>query len=94
MPMHQTLAQSGTQVLHLILVYGQIGMACYPKLRELLDHAAFKQLAQMGAYHAGQSDKDGLGARHFFWQTDDSRQHARHLDDRDLIAASKSVLAP
>ncbi len=90
-PQHQTFAQRGTQVLHVVLVHRQIGMACHAELRKLPHLAAGKQLGQMRADGAGQRHKHRLATRHLGRQPDQPRQHPRHLDDGDFVFAPEGV---
>ena len=68
-------------------------MAGDAELRELPHLAPGKQLLQVGADHAGERDEQRLLARHLGRHPDQARQHARHLDDGDLVLAAEGVLA-
>jgi hypothetical protein len=65
-----------------------------PKLRELPDLAPGKQVHQVRANHARERDEQGAPLGHRIGHADEARQHARHLDDGDLVGAPKGILAP
>ena len=87
----QTLAQGGAQVLDVILVHRQIGVAGHPKLRKLTHVAPRKQLRQMRPNDARQRNKNMGPASHLLRQTDHARQDTRHLDNRNLVFPSKCI---
>jgi hypothetical protein len=93
-PRCQPAAQRLAQVGHVVLVDLEVGVARDAELREGLDRAARKQLAQVGADHAGQQHEALAAAAQLVGQADHARQHARHLDDGDRVVAPEGVARP
>ena len=87
----QAHAQRGAQVLDLLLVDREVGVAGDAELRELGHLAAREQVAQVGPDHARDRDEmhlaRALDARH----AQEARQRPGHLDDRDLVLAAKGI---
>ena len=48
MALLESFAQGCEQISHIVFIYGQIGMPCYPELRQLLDGAVGEQFLQVG----------------------------------------------
>ena len=92
MPLLQAQAQRRPQVAHVFLADRQLGMARDAELRELADLAAGEQQVEVGADHAGERHQQLALARHLVGDADQARQHARHLDDADLVLAPEGVL--
>ena len=87
----QAAAHGLAQVHDIVGLDVQVGVAGDAELRKRHHLAPGKQLAQVGAHDAGEQHETLLPRAQFVGQADHARQHARHLDDGDLVVAAEGV---
>ena len=91
--MQQLSLQRGVQVLDLLLVDEEVGVARDAELVAADDIHAGEELADMGVQYRGEKDERILGARVLLRQTDQARQRARCLHDGGARAPPEGVAA-
>ena len=93
MALRQLAFQRLPQVLHLLLVEPEVGVARHAELRVADDLAPAEQLVQMRVDDARQQDERVVGAGDRARERDDPRQQARRLDRGDRGFAPERVAA-
>ena len=91
MALLQTQAQGSAQIFHIVFIHRQIRVSCHTELGKLTHLAARKQICEVRAYHAGQRHKQQLLQRAFVGHVNQARQHARNLDNRNVVFTAKRI---
>ena len=89
----QLVAQRQRQVLDLVLVDDQLGVACHPELVGALDLHPREQLVHELRQHRRQEHEIVLAARGLLRQLDDARQGARRAHDGEVAHPPERILA-
>src|SRR5205085_10140259 len=90
-PVQELALERRVQVLDLLLVHEEIGIARHAEL-VAADHVhAGEELADVRVQDRGEEDERVLGARVRARQADDARQRARRLHDRGARAAPEGI---
>ena len=91
--MRQLALERLPQVLHLLLVEPQVGVARDAELR-VADHLAAREEVAQVLVDDGREEQEGVRSRaEGLGQLHDAREHARRLDDRDRGVAAERVAA-